>query len=260
MKMTQMKAIRREGACRDGAAVYCAAIALKLAHIAVMRPMGINIDLFRLPADFTGEVRLFPLNEAVFFPYNVMPLHIFEDRYREMMDDALANDGLLTMATLEPGHGHDYYSRPPIDPHVCIGSVTSVERLEDGRYNFMLIGLRRARVEYEIEPVRSYRRARVTLVEDANAGAAELCEQQRDALAAKILEVRPDFQPVLDDLRTRQVSLDVFTDVLAFHLALTPAQKLKLLGEPDANQRARMMLADLAPNTSHERFGGFSEN
>ncbi|MAR11608.1 MAG: hypothetical protein CL681_16825 [Blastopirellula sp.] len=115
-------------------------------------------------------------------------------------------------------------------------------------------------MEYEIEPVRSFRRARVTLVEGANPGAAELCEQQRDALAAKILEVRPDFQPVLDDLRTRQVSLDVFTDVLAFHLALTPAQKLKLLGEPDANQRARMMLADLAPNTSHERFGGFSEN
>ena len=223
--------------------------------------MDINTGLFRLPTDFTGEVRLFPLSDVVFFPYNVMPLHIFESRYREMIEDALANDGLITMATLEPGHGHDYYSRPPVDPIVCIGSVTSVERLDDGRYNFMLIGLQRARVEREIEPVRSFRRAKVTLIEDGSAGSADLAAQQRDALAERIAELHPDYKRIVSELRDRDVSLDVFVDVLSFHLPLTPSLKLQLLSEADPSQRSQTLLASMRPRTNERQFPtSFSEN
>ena len=50
------------------------------------------------------------------FPSNVLPLHIFESRYKEMLEDALRGDQLVAMATLMPGFEHDYYSRPPRVP------------------------------------------------------------------------------------------------------------------------------------------------
>ena len=77
-----------------------------------------NAFTIGLPKDFRGEVRLFPLPNLVIFPGNVLPLHIFESRYKEMLEDALRRDELVTMATLTPGFEYDYYSRPPISPVV----------------------------------------------------------------------------------------------------------------------------------------------
>ena len=77
-------------------------------------------DLDFLP-DFCGEVRRFPLSKIVMFPSNVLPLHIFESRYKEMLEDALRGDQLVAMATSMPGFEHDYHSRPPVCPSICIG-------------------------------------------------------------------------------------------------------------------------------------------
>ena len=97
-----------------------------------------------IPQSFDGEVRLFPLPNLVMLPSNVLPLHIFESRYWEMLEDAMRGDQLITMATLSSGSGHDYYSRPPVAPVVCIGRGTAHGRTEQGTYNLMLVGLRRA--------------------------------------------------------------------------------------------------------------------
>ena len=113
---------------------------------------------FKLPGDFNGEVRLFPLPDLVVFPRNLLPLHIFESRYVEMLEDAIQGDRLITMATLEPGYESDYFSRPAISPFACIGRVTDHRRTEQGSYNLMLAGIGRAEIEREIEPVRSFRR------------------------------------------------------------------------------------------------------
>ena len=105
-----------------------------------------TVQQFDLPASFNGEVRLFPLPDVVMFPHNVLPLHIFESRYREMLEDAVQNDHLITMATLEPGYTSDYYSRPPLSPFVCVGRVAAHERTKKGTYNLVVIGLQRARI------------------------------------------------------------------------------------------------------------------
>ncbi len=52
--------------------------------------------------DFAGKVRVFPLPNLVLFPHVMQPLHIFEPRYRELLEDALAGDRLITMALLDP--------------------------------------------------------------------------------------------------------------------------------------------------------------
>ena len=62
--------------------------------------MAFNVDL-TLPHNFENKVRLFPLPNLVLFPGVMQGLHVFEPRYRQLMDDALAADHLITMAVLK---------------------------------------------------------------------------------------------------------------------------------------------------------------
>src|SRR5690348_5554222 len=94
---------------------------------------------------------LFPLPGVLLFPRAVLPLHIFEERYKQMTADVLRPGGhrQIAMALLRPGWERDYYARPAIEPVVCVGTILSHERLPDGRYNLLLQGHTRARVVQE---------------------------------------------------------------------------------------------------------------
>ena len=70
-----------------------------------------SLHSFDLPTDFDGQARLFPLSDLVMFPNNLLPLHIFESRYCEMLEDATRSDQLIAMATLLPGFEDEYYVR-----------------------------------------------------------------------------------------------------------------------------------------------------
>ena len=100
---------------------------------------------------FSGVVRLFPLGELVLFPHVMQPLHIFEQRYRDMLNDALDGDGLIAMSLPAPGEVKDKQGRPALLPQICVGKVVSHHRLDDGRYNVMLLGVHRARIVRDCE-------------------------------------------------------------------------------------------------------------
>jgi ATP-dependent Lon protease len=199
-----------------------------------------------LPPSFSGEVRLFPLPDLVMFPSNLLPLHIFESRYREMLEDAMQGDQLITMATLLRGFEHEHLSRPPIAPVVCIGQVAAHEKTDQGTYNLMLVGLRRARILYEIEPVRPYRRAKVQIIGDVSSGAYQAGSELGERLAYRVLENLPAAQSLVDRFIQHKISLASLTDVVAFHMPLAIDLKLRLLAEADAMVRAKLLLANLA--------------
>jgi uncharacterized protein len=224
-----------------------------------------NAHILGLPKDFRGEVRLFPLSDLVLFPGNVLPLHIFESRYKEMLEDALHDDGLVTMATLVPGHEHDYYSRPPVASAVCIGRVISQEKTAQGTYNLTLAGLQRARIAHEIEPVRSFRRAKVHLVGDRPSEANASNGVQARRLANQILTVLPAAKGLVEKLLEHDLPLAALTDCLAFFLPLATELKLQLLAESDARVRVEVLLAALAKAKASAkpgmgRFTDFSNN
>src|SRR5438034_7329547 len=107
-----------------------------------------------------AEVPLFPLPNVVLFPRAVLPLHICEERYKEMTADALNGDRRIAMALLRPGWERSYYGRPQIEPVVCVGKILSHEKLPDGKYNFLLQGELRAGIAGE-HGERAYRLARL---------------------------------------------------------------------------------------------------
>ncbi len=150
---------------------------------------------------FSGHVPLFPLPGTVLLPGALLPLHIFEPRYRAMVQDAVQGERLIAMALLGPGYEADYEGAPAIEEHVCIGRIVLEEALPDGRWNILLVGLRRARVVDE-DRSRPYRLARVDVLDDEPLD--EASERRLLIGLRALLEAVPE-QLVRDDSRRELV-------------------------------------------------------
>ncbi len=109
---------------------------------------------------------LFPLPNVVLFPGNIVPLHVFEPRYRKLIEDCLAGDRKLAIPLLQPGYEDDYHGRPAIFPVMGMGQVLMEERMEDGRYQILVFGTKRVRLERELPPEKPYREAEVAELPD----------------------------------------------------------------------------------------------
>ena len=93
---------------------------------------------------------IFPLPEVTFFPNTLLPLHVFEARYRAMVMDVLARDRRLSIVQLKPGFDQaGYLGKPPVYPIAGAGEIVSWERLATGRYNILVKGESRIRIETE---------------------------------------------------------------------------------------------------------------
>jgi len=107
-------------------------------------------------------IPLFPLPGVVLLPETLLPLHIFEDRYRAMVTDALRGDRTIGMAMWKPTVGVESLANPAIYPVGGAGEIVESEELEDGRFNIVLQARFRYRVLEEQEDAgRLYRVARV---------------------------------------------------------------------------------------------------
>lgn len=111
-------------------------------------------------------VPVFPLPSSVLIPGGHLPLHIFEPRYRAMVEVLLARDRVLAIALLEPGWEVDYQGRPPLVPVLGVGFVQVDERFPDGRFNILVHGVLRARVLAELSSEEPFRRVRAEALRD----------------------------------------------------------------------------------------------
>jgi Lon protease-like protein len=207
-------------------------------------------DLSLTVEDFSGEVRLFPLPDLVLFPHVMQPLHIFEPRYRSLLEDALEDDRLIAMSLLRPGWEQDYEGRPPLYPTACLGRVTAHRQLDDGTYNVLLLGLHRVRLVRELSPRRHYREARAELCDDyvpplSAAKQRALACRLRDAFL-KALPLLPDAKEQLEELVDGDVPLATLTDLVSYVLELEPAEKHQLLAEVNVWRRANLLLEHLS--------------
>ena len=112
------------------------------------------------------HIPIFPLPDVVLFPHTLLPLHIFEPRYRQMVRDCLAGDKRLAMGLLRPGWETDYYGRPPIYPIAGAGEIIQHEELPDGRFNILLRGTMRIGITAELPADKSYRVGRARPLPD----------------------------------------------------------------------------------------------
>jgi ATP-dependent Lon protease len=210
---------------------------------------------------FSGVARLFPLPNMVLFPHVMQPLHVFEPRYRDLVKEALDGDGLIALALLEPGWEKDYDGRPPVYPTACLTAIAKHTRLDDGRYNLLLVGVRRIRIERELQPNRPFRLAKAKIVDDEfphDAAPARPALQRRliDRFR-KLLPQVPEAREQLEQLLREEVPLGILTDIMSYTLDLDVAVKMQLLAESNVDLRAEMLCDLLAQATAdRSRFPG----
>ncbi|QDV43131.1 Lon protease [Stieleria neptunia] len=231
--------------------------------------MGDLDDLTRLPDDFDGQVRLFPLPSLVLFPHAMQPLHIFEPRYCEMLAEALESDELIAMATLTETQPTDK-GDPPIDPTVCIGKIVSHVERDDDRHNILLVGIKRAQVTAEVDAGRCFRIAKINVLDDLYppSGMSDRSQLRADLLAAfgEVIPASQSVQQGLSELLAGSMGLGPITDIISHTLPLSVAMKLRLLAEQNVDDRAQLLIDFLAsgavqlPSADHQSGGGAAKS
>jgi Lon protease-like protein len=111
---------------------------------------------------------IFPLPRLVMMPRDVLPLHVFEPRYRALVAHCMAGDRVLAMATLEPGADATTDPRPPIHPELAVGVILRHQALPDGRSNIVLQWLARASLVSETEGSTPFRVVRARVRDDVD--------------------------------------------------------------------------------------------
>lgn len=106
-------------------------------------------------------IPIFPLPGTVLLPSEVLPLHVFEPRYRQMVRDSLDGNRVIGITQLEPGYENTYYERPDVHPIGCAGVIAQHQSLPDGRYLIVLVGAQRFRIDREMDVPTLYRQVRV---------------------------------------------------------------------------------------------------
>ena len=180
-------------------------------------------------------VPLFPLPNLWLFPSVVLPLHVFEERYRQMIEDSLDGVGRLVLGTIQAGHELGADGSPPIYPVAGLGEIGRHERLEDGRFNILLVGLQRVFVR-EVPSERLYRKVEVRpaietpVPTEAEAGLrADLLVALRER-TADLPEIPPQF------------SVSHLADMLILRMPLPHDVLNGLYCELDAHKRGRLAL------------------
>lgn len=126
----------------------------------------------------TVEVPIFPLPNVVFFPKIILPLHVFEQRYRRMVVDVLEGEQVIGMVLLQEGWEKDYAGAPLVYPVGCVGRMEAHERVEQGNYNILLRGVSRFEIVDFVQD-QPYRKARVRMLADVPL-AMEMAEEARE--------------------------------------------------------------------------------
>jgi Lon protease-like protein len=194
---------------------------------------------------------LFPLPDTVLFPGMPLPLHIFETRYRKMVEDALRTHQTIGMTLLKPGWEEDYEQRPPIYEVGCSGVIARHERLEDGRYNVVLRGQSRFRVleEHEGEP---YRLARTQTLED-EPGPADVLDALRRRVLTTIARAADGPRSLV---LQGELPHELLVNALSQSLGLRPVEKQSLLERDTLEARYGRLLEILEFHILEESAGG----
>lgn len=179
------------------------------------------------------------LGGTVLFPHAVMPLFIFEERYREMLDDVLKTDRLFAVFNEDPESGVEGHEEPPARMGT-VGIVRAAHKNPDGTANLALQGIVRVRL-VEIVQESPYRMIRIqTCPNEKEADAEEPHEATRSLILGHI-ENQPQLTRGLPEeyiqfLRTLQQP-GPFIDVAIHSLCQDAAVKQRLLETLSLNDR-----------------------
>jgi hypothetical protein len=202
-------------------------------------------------------VPIFPLPDVTFFPNTLLPLHVFEPRYRAMVMDVLARDRRLAVVQLQPGFDQTtYLGKPAVHPVAGTGEIVSWERLASGRYNILLKGECRIRIESERPSDTLYRIVTAQKLEDVAPTTDVSAALARIRTACRrLLQVLQRPLDLLDTPLAEGQAPGVIADRIAAAVVPDPALRQELLETLDVTRRLERLGAALDQLVSELRRG-----
>ena len=199
-----------------------------------------------LSAEELAKLPVFPLPRVVFFPGTALPLHLFEPRYTEMIEDCL-DSGCTAMAValLAPGWEDHYEANPAVHEIAGAGRIVAHQRQADGTHDIILHGLNRVRLHEVPNEGHAYRCAQSEPIADfGTASSSDVLAMMACAtrVADRVRERQPDF--------SLQVSAELTparaADVVADQLVVSPEERQRILETSDVRERVSLVTESVA--------------
>jgi len=214
-----------------------------------------------------SELPIFPL-ALVLFPGVPLPLHIFEPRYRQMLNDVRAGNNLFGVSYFDASTSEK--DMPPVGHVGCVAEITETQPMPDGRANILTVGIIRYRIEEYVERDDPYLLARVNYFEDDEEDQNLLSESARDvaetftriARAVRTINDERANLPDISDTEPQRLSFlvaaamevdtDVKQDLLELRSTAERLQRLRLMLERAvSNYEERARIHELAKGNGH---------
>jgi Lon protease-like protein len=201
--------------------------------------------------NFGRPMPVFPLDTAALLPQQVIPLHIFEPRYVQMVEHALDSTGQFAMAVFQGRRWkQEYHGRPPMRAAVCVGQVLEHQRLPQNKYNVLLQGVCRARILREIPPGSEhlYREAMLEPVGIDEAAETKLYgvrERLTELLSEAPLSRLVNAEEIVKRIHDEDIPTAVILELVSFALPTHREVRYRLLAEGDAGERAELIESEL---------------
>lgn len=205
-----------------------------------------------------SRLPLFPLPNVVLFPHALLPLHIFEERYKAMARDVLAGSHFLAISLIaagqpEPDPADQESYRPAVQRIAGVGEVVMAHELPDGRFNLVVRGRARISIDDELVSDRPYRLVAATALSDLPVtDARELrdADQSLRALIGHLADAIPDGGELLEQVVAAQETPSELVDVVAAALIVDPGLRQRLLEMRDVAKRIERVSAEVVAMTS----------
>jgi len=187
------------------------------------------------------RVPLFPLPNVVLLPAGVIPLHVFEARYCNLVEEILESNHILALPQLAPGWEPHYHGEPPIYPVFGLGRVLKHEKIDGDRFNILVEGLARVRLLEEELTLGGFRTAVVSLLEDQLGPETDMDQAVRKVklTLGQLVTLHPNLRQ-LSTLLEIKIDAITLSDTLAHALMSEPKDRQEYI-ECD-NALARILL------------------
>ena len=194
-------------------------------------------------------VPVMPLPGVLLFPHALLPLYIFEPRYREMLEHALNRDRMFAVALLKPQKTR-WESSEDFFPIAGVGLIRACVGRGDGTSNLILQGLERVRFA-SFEQEHPFPLATIQQLESDYTSSVET-----EALSAKVLELYSKFKregrelpAKVDQYLSDLGDPEMLADLVAATFISDPLRKQRILEELSVNQRLRLLIQYLREET-----------
>ncbi|WP_292039793.1 MULTISPECIES: LON peptidase substrate-binding domain-containing protein [unclassified Brevundimonas] len=192
-------------------------------------------------SDLPQVIPVFPLPGTILLARGQLPLNVFEPRYLNMVDDAMAGDRLIGMIQTVGPTGE----QPPLMRVGCAGRITSFAETSDGRYLITLTGISRFRIANELQVKTPYRQVRADFApyEMDLDGPDEFPSFQRDAFLDALRPYLGRRGLEIDWDTAEAAPVEALVNSLAMGLPFEPAEKQALIEAMTLNERSEALKA-----------------